>query len=97
MEILELGGPAFRRFFEHIRDKPSEPCLIHCTMGKDRTGLACALVLALAGCDDETVAAEYALTQLGTKDLGPKLLEKFSRYPGLEGRGEVIKGLLDSR
>lgn len=27
----------------------------------------------------------------------PQLLEKFSRYLGPEGRGEVIKGLLDSR
>lgn len=36
------------------------PAVIHCTAGKDRTGVAVALVLSAIGVDDETIAEEYA-------------------------------------
>ncbi|MCD9197700.1 tyrosine-protein phosphatase [Aeromicrobium wangtongii] len=36
------------------------PAVIHCSAGKDRTGVAVALVLAAVGVDDTTIAAEYA-------------------------------------
>ena len=45
-----------------------EPILIHCSLGKDRTGVICALVLSICGVDDSIVAHEYALTTLGIKD-----------------------------
>lgn len=38
------------------------PVLIHCTAGKDRTGLITALMLGLAGVDHATIAEDYALT-----------------------------------
>ena len=38
---------------------------MHCTAGKDRTGVICALVLSLCGVEDEIVAHEYSLTNLG--------------------------------
>jgi protein tyrosine/serine phosphatase len=38
---------------------------VHCTAGKDRTGVLCALLLSLCGVDDDTVAGEYALTEAG--------------------------------
>jgi hypothetical protein len=59
------GAKAFRTIFEHIRDKPSEAFVFHCTAGKDRTGVFSALVLKLAGVADETVAWEYGLTVAG--------------------------------
>ena len=36
--------------------------LFHCTAGKDRTGWAAALLLHLAGVDDETILEDYLLT-----------------------------------
>jgi protein-tyrosine phosphatase len=36
--------------------------LVHCMVGKDRTGLVAALLLSLAGVDDDTIAADYALS-----------------------------------
>jgi len=38
------------------------PALVHCTAGKDRTGIVSALLLALAGVDHATIAEDYALT-----------------------------------
>ncbi len=40
-----------------------QPVLVHCTVGKDRTGLSVALVLAAAGVDEDAVIADYARTE----------------------------------
>ena len=41
-----------------------QPVLVHCTVGKDRTGVTVALTLAAAGVDDdEAVVADYARTE----------------------------------
>ncbi|WP_245861044.1 tyrosine-protein phosphatase [Microbacterium aurantiacum] len=39
-----------------------EPTLVHCTAGKDRTGVTIALALAAVGADREAVVADYAST-----------------------------------
>jgi protein-tyrosine phosphatase len=36
--------------------------LFHCHAGKDRTGIIAALLLSLAGVDDDAIAQDYALT-----------------------------------
>ena len=40
------------------------PILIHCTAGKDRTGVAAMLILLALGASDETICADYAHTNL---------------------------------
>ncbi|MEM7029873.1 MAG: tyrosine-protein phosphatase [Chloroflexota bacterium] len=52
------------------------PVLIHCTVGKDRTGLVSALMLGLAGVDNQTIAEDYALTAHYGQDLFAELREK---------------------
>jgi len=39
-----------------------EPTLVHCTVGKDRTGVTIALALSAVGADRDAVVADYALT-----------------------------------
>jgi protein-tyrosine phosphatase len=51
----------FRALFAHLLDD-SAPLVIHCTAGKDRTGLACALVLHALGVPDDVIAEDYLLT-----------------------------------
>ena len=36
--------------------------LVHCQVGRDRTGLVCALILSLVGVPPEAIAADYALS-----------------------------------
>lgn len=43
-------------------DKSAQPVLIHCTHGKDRTGVLAALLLHICGASKETIAVEYALS-----------------------------------
>lgn len=39
------------------------PALVHCTVGKDRTGVTVAIALAAAGVDREAIIADYARTE----------------------------------
>jgi len=51
------------RLVEAIRVIASgEPTLVHCTVGKDRTGVTVALALSAIGADRDAVIADYALT-----------------------------------
>lgn len=43
-----------------IAESNGVPAIIHCAAGKDRTGVAVALVLAIAGVSDEDIAVDYA-------------------------------------
>jgi protein-tyrosine phosphatase len=45
-----------------IADPASGPVLFHCMAGKDRTGIAAALLLRILGVDDETIQRDYLLT-----------------------------------
>jgi protein-tyrosine phosphatase len=38
------------------------PALVHCSAGKDRTGIVIALILAVLGVPDEIIAADYGLS-----------------------------------
>ena len=40
---------------------------VHCAVGKDRTGVVCALLLKLAGADDDTVVEDYLETSYAVR------------------------------
>ncbi|KAF9111168.1 hypothetical protein BGX27_005309 [Mortierella sp. AM989] len=46
---------------DHIVNKRT-PFIVHCTAGKDRTGVVCALLQMICGVDEEQIAWEYELT-----------------------------------
>ncbi len=51
----------FSEMFARLADGES-PLLIHCAAGKDRTGIACALILHALGVDEDLILADYVLT-----------------------------------
>ncbi|KAG0352926.1 protein-tyrosine phosphatase-like protein [Gamsiella multidivaricata] len=51
----------FSPILEHIVKKRT-PFIVHCTAGKDRTGIVCALLQMICGVDEEQIAWEYELT-----------------------------------
>jgi protein tyrosine/serine phosphatase len=87
-EILEKGGEAFRRILVHVRDRPHEALLCHCSAGKDRTGVAIAILMKLAGCEDEVVAKEYELTEVGLAARREYILQYLMTRPELKGDRE---------
>ncbi len=48
-----------RQVFELIASPNATPILIHCSGGKDRTGVCCALILTLLEVDEEAVMEDY--------------------------------------
>lgn len=59
-EKPHVFGAALRR----LADPANLPAVFHCTAGKDRTGIVAALLLMLLGVPDETIIADYSLTNL---------------------------------
>jgi protein-tyrosine phosphatase len=47
-----------------MADPASLPLLLHCTAGKDRTGIAVAFLYVLLGVPEDVIVADYTLTNL---------------------------------
>ena len=75
-DIAQHAGPAYRKILEHVRDRPDEPLIFHCTAGKDRTGVLAALILRLCGVDDDVIAWEYGITEHGLGDWRRVIVER---------------------
>jgi protein tyrosine/serine phosphatase len=68
--------PAVRSYLGYLSDRPEAvvgavralaeggpgASVVHCAAGKDRTGVVCALALAVAGVGHDDIVADYALT-----------------------------------
>lgn len=60
--LLRMCSAAVAELFTVIASADIGGVLIYCHAGKERTGVAAALLLALCGVDNETISAEYALS-----------------------------------
>jgi protein-tyrosine phosphatase len=75
-----LAGRAdlFRTLVHVVADPENHPVVFHCTAGKDRTGIAAALLLGAVGVDEATIVEDYALTdqyrsEARLAEIGPRL------------------------
>ena len=60
--ILDMHPDAIATVIERAADPSRHALVIHCTAGKDRTGLASAMLLHALGVDDELIFDDYYLT-----------------------------------
>ncbi|WP_353120883.1 tyrosine-protein phosphatase [Dysgonomonas capnocytophagoides] len=72
---------AFRIFFAIVQNNLSAPLIFHCSAGKDRAGMAAALVLFSLGVDEETVMEDYLSSK---KYLSDKYDAFIAKYPRAE-------------
>jgi protein-tyrosine phosphatase len=63
--ILDRAQPEFRTIFEHLARPGSLPAIMHCSAGKDRTGLVVALLLDLLGVSHAAIIADYHASEAG--------------------------------
>jgi protein-tyrosine phosphatase len=70
-QMLDGAAADFGKVVTLVADPDRLPLLFHCTAGKDRTGVAAALVLEVLGVPDDTIVADYELTT--TYRSGPRL------------------------
>lgn len=63
-QTLEESPWSFAAAVSVIAESGMDPVLVHCTAGKDRTGLVVALALDVAGVDRSAVVADYTQSAL---------------------------------
>lgn len=65
LTILKEGPQQFATFASRVSQAAAagESVLVHCTAGKDRTGVACALILDTAGVERDAIVDNYAQSQ----------------------------------
>ena len=90
--------PSCRTILLHLANEPEKPLIVHCTAGKDRTGVICALVLSLCGVDDDFVAHEYALTEIGLpREWKKTVIKHLLVNPALQGNMEGAWNMISSK
>ena len=57
--LLPFDNPAYKEVFRVLQEDNAVPYLHNCTAGKDRTGIATALIQLVLGLDWETVMLDY--------------------------------------
>jgi protein-tyrosine phosphatase len=62
LEIVDTMAPSLGDLLAGLTDPGGLPAVFHCAGGKDRTGIAAALLLGVLGVDRETVLDDYELT-----------------------------------
>lgn len=60
--VIDRCGAEIAAVFGLLAAPGALPAVVHCTAGKDRTGLIVALALGMAGVPAATIAEDYALT-----------------------------------
>ena len=61
---LEFGGETWLKMFEIFAEPDDHPIVLHCTAGKDRTGVSTAFLLSVLGVDRKLIEADYLLTNV---------------------------------
>ncbi|CAN9368471.1 hypothetical protein CUC08_Gglean006629 [Alternaria sp. MG1] len=62
-QSLDVCTREVRQVFDVLGEEQNWPVLVHCTQGKDRTGLIVMLVLLLLGVDQKTIDDDYRLSE----------------------------------
>ena len=95
MTLLDLLGPELRVIIERAVDAPFRPLLFHCAAGKDRTGIAAAVLLGLLGVPDPVILDDFELT---SRYFTPRRMERLA--PAMAEHGvtaEQLRPLLEAR
>jgi protein-tyrosine phosphatase len=94
-DVVAKSGAALVAAIRYIAASGDDPVLVHCTAGKDRTGLVVALALLAAGVKRDEVVADYALTEnnLPKELMGPIIERLRAEYaPDSLTIAELIAG-----
>jgi protein-tyrosine phosphatase len=90
--MVEKRAEVFGRILAYFADLKNLPAVYHCNAGKDRTGIVTALVLSLLGVPDETIVADYSLSNLGFEHYFREFVED-RRHAALGVADEEFQGL----
>lgn len=81
--MVDACGAALVGAVDALAEPGALPALVHCSAGKDRTGVVTAIVLAAAGVPDEVIAEDYALTSAYLAEEFTHAVEQLKASTGL--------------
>jgi len=61
---IDNFAPVWSKFFNNLSDASKRPLVFHCTGGKDRAGIAAALILLTLGVPEQTVVEDHGLSNI---------------------------------
>lgn len=104
--IIDSNGPLMGSIMRRLAHPENLPAIIHCTAGKDRAGVTAALVMLALGVPEETVIADYTLSNryyADFRDIADKALKPLARfgvkgddlYPLITANPAVLRHALD--
>jgi protein-tyrosine phosphatase len=102
--VYEERGETLAEIVGALATPGALPALLHCTAGKDRTGVVVALLQSWLGVPDDAIAADYQQSEVALKTQTEEAIEKQKLALGvdvrerpdlLEARPEWILGALD--
>ncbi|MGX7025529.1 tyrosine-protein phosphatase [Vagococcus hydrophili] len=79
MILTDGAQKGYQQFLEMIIEKPDKSVLFHCFAGKDRTGLAAALILGSLGVSTDLIYKDYLLTNDLRKDANQKIVDQLKK------------------
>jgi len=79
IEGIDRYPHVWARFACELARPAERPALFHCTGGKDRTGAAAALLLLVLGVPEETVIADYGLSDACNTEVRRRVYEQLRR------------------
>jgi protein-tyrosine phosphatase len=96
VDLVMRFAPEMQQFFGELLAAEGRPILFHCAAGKDRTGFTAALILRILGVPQETVMADYLLTNQHFL-AAYKWNLMFARLMKGKRFAEVLKGFMEAR
>ncbi|KAL4739033.1 protein-tyrosine phosphatase-like protein [Aspergillus similis] len=91
LKLLIEGHQVIRDILSLIRDNPDDVFLVHCAMGKDRTGVVFAVLLSLAGVSDDAIADEYSRSESALEAALPEIAAAIKKAIPTVTDGEALK------
>ena len=87
---LTFGPQPWLKMFELFAQAATKPILLHCTAGKDRTGVSTAFLLSVLGVSRPLIEADYQLTN---RDVARQadFVEQTTGYPEGMGRADMLR------
>ncbi len=90
--LVDTCGRGIVEVLEHLAKPDALPALVHCLVGKDRTGLTVALLLELLGVPRDVIIADYVASNAGLGTLAHTAVQADVLEWTLDGLDECYGG-----
>ncbi len=88
LDMFRQGERELVRLLTILGDAATYPAVFHCAAGKDRTGIATAVILGVLGVPDEVIAEDYALSSAAMDRMDawfrvnrPEMIDRMAQFP----------------